>query len=167
MRFLLVLALLTGGAAADTDSQNFAAPRKPACVAKGAIWFQLDYNDTATNALQSVVRVWSNGTVTVATKKGDTESILDLKCLSPETMQGVEKDLKAVPWKVKNVGVCDATSTKSTAIRVFGKLVLTETVCGGKELDAKSAKKLAALVARLPGPASKQCLENPLAKGCS
>jgi hypothetical protein len=52
-------------------------------------------------------------------------------------------------------------------VKVFGKTVYTEAMCSGNELDAKSAKKLASLVARLPGPASKECRENPLATGCS
>ena len=172
VRSLLVLVLLTSSAIADEQREELVAPERPTCKPNGAVWFELDRIADESKALLSSVKLYANGTTTLMRRQGEAEQVTISRCIPPKEMQAIEKLLKGARWKSwrqKGVATCRAYSPESTVVKVFGKKVFTEHVCSAQTLDEKSAKALEELKAKLPRAASvsEDCLNNPLAKGCS
>jgi len=91
------------------------------------------------------------------------------RCLPPDEMSEVEALLKGAPWKASKrptTAPCNALPKQSTAVKIYGKQVVVESDCPVTVLDGKSKETLRKLKSHLPNILWKECLDNPLAKGC-
>ena len=169
MRILMVLVLFTAAAVADDQVQNI-APRGSSCRPNGVPWLEVQELDSAPGALQTTVVLYGNGATKITRKRDTAEDVDRGRCLREDERKTVEALLNKSPWKTMPITrkvACKSTSTKSTVIKVFDKLVFTERACATEALDAKSRANLAKLRRMLPSAAvRKDCEENPLAKGC-
>ena len=169
MRILLALLLFASVASADEQVQTI-APRRSSCAPNGVRWFEIQQLDTAPGALQTTVTLFGNGATTITRRRDAADGSERGRCFREDEMKRVETLLKKAPWTVTEInrkGNCKGSSTKSTVIKVFDKVVITEIVCPDDELDAKSRTNLAKLKSMLPSAAlPKTCKDNPLAKGC-
>lgn len=169
-RLALVLLLFTSVASADEPAPQGIVARRTTCKPNGSVWFEIQQADTAKDAVQTSVKLFGNGAVTITRTRGTRSSSEPGQCLVPRQMQYVESMLKQAPWKttpISRKGNCKTASTASAVIKVFDKPVFTEKACPDDELDAKSRANLARLRGMLPSAAlPKDCDKNPLAKGC-
>ncbi len=156
MRELLIVMLLATPATAEI------------CPGKGTPIVELEYRDETPDAYQLRVVLYANGRQT-ATRSGGNERSFSLPgCRSDAQMKPIKDALKAATWKVTHARItCKARSPKSTVVKIDGRVVITEEVCGADSLDATSAKRLAEIEALLPTlDYFDKCLANPLGKDC-
>lgn len=165
MRIVFLLLVLSGVVSADVWTNTWAPPG-PDCTPTGAVWFELEHNDSRPKAFRSWVTIYANGALTVTNKRDGKQQERTRRCIAPEEMQEIEGLLKNSPWTVTSPKTCKPTSKKSTMVKVLGKTVFTEGICRGAALDAKSRKHLVKLKAKLPAKLQTECLDNEWAEGC-
>lgn len=121
-----------------------AAATTPACAPSGRQLVELDFIDDIATAPQATVRLFASGgwTFDETTKTKATRSFSG--CLGKDAVATIIADVDAAPWQVTRKPIaCRAYGSRSTAIKIDGKLVFTERACSGDVLDADSAKRLA------------------------
>ena len=74
-------------------------------------------------------------------------------CLARPDVKPIADALKAAPWKITTAQIhCMAISPQYTEYRVDGKLVFTQKLCSGKNLDDKSRAALDKAIALVEPP---------------
>ncbi len=168
MRTLLVLVMLTSFAAAERVAPKIRA-NTSTCKPNGAVWFEIELWDSSPTS--KTVRLYANGATTTTRKTGKKQQVTNGRCLPPREMSYVEQLLKSTTWKITNPPMrtrCENQNNPPgrTVVRVFGKRVFSEYGCDPDTLDEQSAKALDELRMKV-GAIKTECLENPLAKGCT
>ncbi|HEX3474687.1 MAG TPA: hypothetical protein VHT91_06570 [Kofleriaceae bacterium] len=136
-----------------------AAPSTPAapaaCKPNGAAVFQIDHKiEPGAKLATSAVKLYATGAWTHDETDAEGKAQPQAAgCLARPDVKQVTDALKAAPWKVTTAPVhCMAMSSQFTEYRVDGKLVFTQKLCSGKNLDDKSRAALDKAIALVEPP---------------
>lgn len=152
---IVVLALLPLACASSAEAAPPAAPKPPqadACKPSGKVVFEIDHRTIDGAKLPtSAVKVFGNGAWTRQDTDADGKAPPPTAgCLDKAYAKELAQSLRSVPWKVTTAQVhCMAVSPQFTEYRVEGKLVFTQKLCSGQNLDEKSRAALDAAVAKV------------------
>jgi hypothetical protein len=122
-----------------------APPAADGCKPTGAVLFQIDHKvEPGAQLATSAVKLYASGAWT--RDETDAESKPQPRaqgCLARPDVKPVVDALHAAPWKITTARVhCMAMSPSYTEYRVDGKLVFTQKLCSGQNLDDKSRAAL-------------------------
>jgi hypothetical protein len=121
-----------------------ASPVQPACAPQGTPVIELDFDDVRTHSPQRVVTLWSTSAWTVDETVDGKQTSHRTGCLAGDALSKIETEVKTAPWQVQQLQItCRAFSSRSTVVKINGKQVIVERLCGNEKLDDASAKHLA------------------------
>ncbi|HEX7839705.1 MAG TPA: hypothetical protein VF469_19655 [Kofleriaceae bacterium] len=150
-------------AAAGPDGPK-APPHGDACRPAGKVLFEIDHK-VIPNAQgeTSTIKVFANGAWTRegvdASGKPEAQTS---GCLDKDYTKELASSLHGVPWTVTTARIrCMAISPTFTEYRVDGKLVYTEKLCSGQNLDDKSRAALDSAVAHVAAAAKSEPSAKP------
>jgi hypothetical protein len=134
-----------------------AAPAAPAdaCKASGAVVFQIDHKvEPGAKLATSAVKLYASGAWTHAEVDAEGKAQPQTtSCLARPDVKQVTDALHAAPWKTTTARIhCMAMSPQFTEYRVDGKLVFTQKLCSGQNLDDKSRAALDKAIALVEPP---------------
>ena len=121
---------------------DFAQP--PACLPGGPTpLVELDYLDLRAHSDQRTVTLADSGAWTADVTVDGRLVRRTAGCLTGDALARIAKAVKDSSWSVTKLAVtCRAMSVRSTVVKVDGKQILVERLCGAEQLDADSAKAL-------------------------
>jgi hypothetical protein len=132
-----------------------AAPATDACKATGAVVFQIDHKvESGAKLATSAVKLYASGAWTHADVDAEGKAQPQTTgCLARPEVKPVADALHAAPWKITTAKIhCMAMSPQFTEYRVDGKLVFTQKLCSGQNLDDKSRAALDKAIALVEPP---------------
>jgi hypothetical protein len=136
-----------------------AAPSTPAapadCKPTGRALFEIDHKvEAGAKLATSAVKLYANGAWTHAEVDAEGKAQPQAAgCLARPEVKPVADALHAAPWKTTTARVhCMAMSSQYTEYRVDGKLVFTQKLCSGQNLDDKSRAALDKAIALVEPP---------------
>jgi hypothetical protein len=142
----------TGPAAPPAPS----APAAPAaCKPTGTAVFQIDHKvEPGAKLATSAVKLYPTGAWTHDQTDAEGKAQPQASgCLARPDVKQVVDALHAAPWKITTARVhCMAMSSQFTEYRVDGKLVFTQKLCSGQNLDDKSRAALDKAIALVEPP---------------
>ena len=132
-----------------------AAPAADACKPAGAVVFQIDHKvEPGAKLATSAAKLYATGAWTH--DETDAEGKAQPRassCLARPDVKQVADALHAAPWKITTARIhCMAMSPQFTEYRVNGKLVFTQKLCSGQNLDDKSRAALDKAIALVEPP---------------
>jgi len=131
------------------------APAPAACKPTGTAVFQIDHKvEPGAKLATSAVRLYPTGAWTHDQTDAEGKAQpQDSGCLARPDVKQVVDALHAAPWKITTAHVhCMAMSSQFTEYRVDGKLVFTQKLCSGQNLDDKSRAALDKAIALVEPP---------------
>ena len=131
------------------------APAPAACKPTGAAVFQIDHKvEPEAKLATSAVKLYASGAWTHAEVDAEGKAQPQTtSCLARPDVKQVTDALHAAPWKITTARVhCMAMSSQFTEYRVDGKLVFTQKLCSGQNLDDKSRAALDKAIALVEPP---------------
>ena len=157
---IAVLAILPLACASSAEASPDTVPKPPqaeACKPSGKVVFEIDHRATEGAKLDTyAVKVFGTGAWTRQNTDADGKaSPQTAGCLDKAYAKDLAHSLRSVPWKVTTAQIhCMAVSPQFTEYRVDGKLVFTQKLCSGQNLDDKSRAALDAAVAKVEDAAN-------------
>jgi len=139
----VLLAACVSSAAAEPPAPP--APRADACKPAGAAVFEIGHRvEPGAKLSTSTVKLYASGAWTHDEADADGKAQPQTAgCLARPDVKQATDGLHAAPWKVTTAAVhCMAMSSSFTEYRVDGKLVFTQKLCSGQNLDDKSRAAL-------------------------
>ena len=131
------------------------APAPAACKPTGAAVFQIDHKvEPEAKLATSAVKLYPTGAWTHDQTDAEGKAQpLTTGCLAKPEIKQVADALHAAPWNITTARVhCMAMSSQFTEYRVDGKLVFTQKLCSGQNLDDKSRAALDKAIALVEPP---------------
>jgi hypothetical protein len=156
----VLLVACASSASAEPSAPAPAAPAAPAadaCKATGAVVFQIDHKvESGAKLATSVVKLYASGAWTHADVDAEGKAQPQTTgCVARPEVKPIADALHAAPWKTTTAKIhCMAMSPQFTEYRVDGKLVFTQKLCSGQNLDDKSRAALDKAVALVEPPAA-------------
>jgi hypothetical protein len=150
--FVLSAVLLVACASSASAEPPAPAPPKPApaapadaCKATGAVLFQIDHRvEPGAKLATSAVKLYASGAWTHDETDPEGKAQPQASgCHARPDVKQVADALHAAPWKITTAKIrCMAMSPSYTEYRVDGKLVFTQKLFSGQNLDDKSRAAL-------------------------
>jgi hypothetical protein len=155
---IAVLALLPLACASSADAapDTPKAPHADVCKPGGKVLFAIDHRATDGAKLETYsIKVFGNGAWTRQDVDAEGKAAAPTAgCLDKAYAKDLASSLHAAPWKVTTAQVhCMAMSPQFIEYQVDGKLVFTQKLCSGQNLDDKSRAALDAAVAKVEAAA--------------
>jgi hypothetical protein len=151
-------------------------PRPRECKPAGGVLFEVDQlADRRAKLTTATTRLYDNGSWRTEVVDADGKlARTQAGCLEGSQLGNIRADLRNAKWKTTRADVsCRADEPRFTVYKWNGRALYTERTCNVEVLDENSqhALELIGFYLKVPGDLDggsrpRECLRNPLAKGC-